>query len=753
MTRTASHWGVYDVDPDGAVRGVPSDPHPPGLVAGLPELVGSRLRIDRPHVREGWLSRRDPSTRGTDPFVPVDWDTALELVAEELTRVRAEHGDEAVYGGCYGWASAGRLHHAPSVLKRFLGMDGGYVDKVGNHSFGAALAVLPHVLGRGDVLALTPTWPEVVGHTELVVMFGGAHLKNTAVDSGGALDHTNADWFDEARAAGIRFVTVGPARDDVTAAVDPEWFPLRPGTDTALMLGLAHTLHDEGAVDRAFLARYCDGYDEFERYLLGDADGIVRNAEWAAGVTGADAGRIRDLARRMAAGRTLITTSWSVQRAQHGEQPVWMTVALAAMLGGIGLPGQGFGIGFGSVRGNTLPRTGTIPRPTMPLGPNPVDVAVPVGRFTDMLLHPGEELEYAGGRLTLPDVKLVYSAGGNPFHHNANLNRLMTGWRRLETVVVHEQFWNPPAHFADIVLPATTTMERNDVLAHEFAPAWVAMKQVVAPHAQARNDLDVFAELADRLGFGERFHEGRDETGWLRHLYDVAAGRVRRMGHDPVDFDEFWATGRCDFDLRPAPALLADFRADPEAHPLRTPSGRIQISSPTIAGFGYDDCPGHPAWLEPAERLGDGGRYGLHLVSNQPATRLHSQLDPSSGSLATKVAGHEPLRIPRGDARERGIADGDVVRVFNDRGAFYAGAVLTDDLAPHVLQIATGAWYDPLEPGTPGTPDKHGNPNVVTADSGSSRLGQAPVAQTVLVEVEPAPDAPPVTAHRVPSVR
>jgi biotin/methionine sulfoxide reductase len=744
MSRTASHWGVYDVDTDAGrvvgVRGDPTDPHPSAMVTGLPELVHSPLRIDRPHVREGWLRRRDRAGRGAEAFVPVDWDTALALVADELTRVRAEHGHEAVYGGCYGWASAGRLHHAPSTLKRFLALDGGYVDKVGNHSFGAALAVLPHVLGRADVPNLTPTWPEVVEHTELVVMFGGAHLKNGAVDPGGALGHTGADWFARAHAAGVRFVNVSPARDDLTAAVDPEWLPLRPGTDVALMLGLAHTLHDDGSVDRDFLARYCEGFETFEAYLVG------HDADWAAGVTGVPADRIRDLARRMAAHRTLVTTSWSVQRAQHGEQPPWMTVALAAMLGRIGLPGQGFGLGFGSIRGNVLPRTEPVPRPTLPLGHNPVDVAIPVGRFADLLLHPGEELEYAGGRITLPDVRLVYSAGGNPFHHNANLNRLLAGWRRLDTVVVHEQFWNPPARLADVVLPATTTMERNDVLATEFAPEWRAMYRVLPPYAQARNDLDVFAELADRQGFGAAYHEGRDEMGWLRHLYDVAADHARVEGYAPVDFDEFWATGRCAFPAPTAPPVFSAFRADPAAHPLATPSGRIQITSPVVAGFGYDDQPGHPSWSEPDEWLGSAPPGALHLLSNQPAARLHSQLDPSSGSRATKIDGREPLRIARADAEARGIADGDTVRVSNGRGVFHAGARVTDDLLPGVLSIATGAWYDPVDPGSVGTPDKHGTPNVVTADSGSSRLGQAPVAQTVLVEVEKVLDAPPVTA-------
>lgn len=595
--QTASHWGVYEVSrTDGRpahVVGSELDPHPSPLIHGLPEISRSALRVDRPYVRRGWLRDRQASAaqRGAEDFVPVDWDTALDLVAEELTRVRAEFGDESVYGGCYGWASAGRLHHAPSVLKRFLALNGGYTDKAGNHSFGAALAVLPHVLGRADVPELTPTWPEVVDGADLVVMFGGAHPKNSQVDPGGAVDHSGADWFRRAADAGIRFVTVSPSRDDMPAALGAEWVPIRPNTDVALMLGVAHTLVELDRVDRDFVATHCDGYDEFERYLLGRSDGVAKDAAWASGITGVPAGVVVDLARRMATNRTLVTTSWSVQRADHGEQPVWTTVALAAMLGRIGLSGQGFGLGFGCIRGNVLPRQVEIPRPTLSLGRNPVATRVPVGVFTDLLLRPGETLDWAGRTITLPDTRLVYSAGGNPFHHNNNLNRLLQGWRRLETVIVHEQFWNPAARFADIVLPATTTLERNDVLATEYTRYWIAMHRVEPPHALARNDFDVFAELADRLGFGPAYHQERTEIDWLRHIYDDASVRAREIGYDPVGFDEFWEAGRCEFPERLQAPMLSEFRAAPREHPLDTPSGRIQIASPTIAAFGYDDCP------------------------------------------------------------------------------------------------------------------------------------------------------------------
>ena len=191
-------------------------------------------------------------------------------------------------------------------------------------------------------------------------------------------------------------------------------------------------------------------------------------------------------------------------------------------------------------------------------------------------------------------------------------------------------------------------------------------------------------------------------------------------------------------------------------NPLATPTGRIELFSEVIEGFGYEDCPGHPAWLEPAEWLGSplAERFPLHLISNQPRTRLHGQYDNGGASRASKVATREPLTLHPEDAASRGICDGDVVRVFNDRGACLAGAVLSDGVRPGVVQLATGAWFDPVVAGETGSLERHGNPNVLTLDTGTSRLAQGPSAMTALVQVERAreQDVVPVEAFVPPPV-
>src|SRR6185503_324929 len=183
--------------------------------------------------------------------------------------------------------------------------------------------------------------------------------------------------------------------------------PLRPGTDTAVMVGLAHTLLTDGKADRAFLASHCVGFERFEAYLLGRDGGEAKSAEWAGAIAGIDPETIRRIARRMAGERTMLSASWSVQRAENGEQPFWMLMTLAAMLGQIGLPGGGFGFGYGAINGlGGLRRA--VPLPTMPSGANPVKTVVPVARVTDMLLNPGAEYDFNGTRSRFPDVRLMY---------------------------------------------------------------------------------------------------------------------------------------------------------------------------------------------------------------------------------------------------------------------------------------------------------------------------------------------------------
>jgi biotin/methionine sulfoxide reductase len=734
---TTSHWGAFEVVTEGdrIVSTAPfaADPDPSAIPEALPAAVHHSARVARPSIRRGWLERRVRGGRGTDDFVELPWDEALDIAASEIDRIRRTHGYEAIYGGSYGWASAGRFHHAQSQAHRFLNCIGGYTSSFASYSTGCAQAIMPHVLGPSflDMLySEQDGWETIHDHTETLVMFGGINSKNAQVSMGGITEHDTGPWLGRIVSKGTACFNIAPQRSDAPEGC--EWLPVRPGSDTALMLALAHVLEDEGLADHAFLASHTVGFDRFRAYLMGETDGIAKTPDWAAPICGVAPEAIAALARRMASTRTLITVAWSLQRAEHGEQPYWMSVVLAALLGQIGLPGGGIGFGYGAIGGIGKSLIG-LSGMTFAQGENPVKSFIPVARLGDMLRHPGGTYHFNGAERRYPDIRLVYWAGGNPFHHHQDLNALHEAWQGPETVIVNEPWWTATAKRADIVFPVTTSYEREDIGRSNLDDYLFHMPQLVPPVGEARDDYAVFAGLAERLGVGAAFTEERSATEWIEHLYADYRDRAVGAGIAVPDLATLRSENWVRLPIReegPRDTLFTRFRADPERSPLPTPSGRIEIFSETIDSFGYDDCPGHPVWLPPSEWLG-AARPGapLHLVSPQPGDKLHSQLECALADMP----GLRPVtvHINPADAEARGIANGDLVRVFNDRGACRARAALTDGILPGVLALPTGAWFG--DPG--GNIDPEGNPNVLTKDVGTSRLGQGCSAHSALVDI------------------
>ena len=803
----ASHWGTYAVAPtlDGrdiaAVTPWAADRDPSPLLGNLPGSVTHHSRVAAPAVRRGWLEQGPGPSRhrgtgrpvgpdghpGTGPgdYVRVGWDEVLDRLAGELRRVVDRHGNQAIFGGSYGWGSAGRFHHAQSQVHRFLNGLGGYTASVNTYSTGALEVFLPRVACEEVTASQRSTpWSEIVEHTQVWLALGGVPAKNTGTNHGGTGDHPTRPALAAYLARGGRLVGVTPLRDDlpndgeVAGAARVEWLPTRPGSDTALVLALCHTLIARNLVAQDFVATHTVGYADLAAYLLGEHDGQPKDAAWAANLCKLPADQIMALAEDLATHRSLVTATWSLQRQQYGEMALWAVVALGALLGQIGEPGGGFGFGYGSMNSPGLPAV-PVRLPTLAQGSNPVAPRIPVAAIADLLLRPGDTIPYDGGRVTFPDIRLVYWAGGNPFHHHQDLNKLRRAVGRPDTIVVHDPYWTPMARHADIVIPSTTAAERDDLTGSRNGAVLVAMHAAVEPYADSRDDYDTFAALADRLGFGAAFTAGRTSAQWVRHLYDewradLSSGRIVPTWARPVladwlaalpTYDEFRARGVLELPTTAPRSLLDAWRADPATHRLPTPSGRIELASPTVAALDLPDCPGVPTWFAPQEWAA-GDRYPMHLIANQPRTRLHSQLDHGPTSQASKVAGREPVRLHPADAAARGIRPGDIVRVFNDRGHVLAGAVLDEGIREGVAQLATGAWYDPADPtevplagatgetnrptdpggaadpGSPADPlspaalDVHGNPNVLTSDRRTSAMAQATTGQLAMVQVE-----------------
>ncbi len=772
---SAAHWGVFYARVQGGrftgVRPWEKDPRPSPMLPGVQDIVYGPTRIRYPMVRRAWLEKGPgaaPGERGRGDFVRVSWDKALDLVAGEIKRVQSQFGPWAIFGGSYGWRSAGRVN-PQMMMKRLLNLSGGYVDSSEDYSKAAIERIMPYVVGSVEAEGPQSTYQTVLDHSQVVAFWGVSPIDNNGIANTVA-DHLDAPFFDALAKAGKRVIFIDPVRTDACKLLRGEWIAPRPGTDTAMMIGIAHTLLTEKLHDAKFLAAYTTGFDKFAAYLDGRIDGVAKTAEWASAICEVPAAKLRDLAHLFAGNRTFLVGGWATQRQQHGEQTPWMLITLAAMLGQIGLPGGGFtqryhldacgtpatpapAVAGGGIVAGTRPANGK------PWPDERGAKVIPCARIVDMLENPGGSYEFNGRTFRYPDMRLTYWVGGNPFHHHQDRNRQVAAWRKFETFIVQDSQWTASARMADIVLPSATVVERNDIdrVGPASGRAIVAMKQAIAPVFEARSDYDIFVALAQRLGVEQAFTTGKTELDWVRSLYDTA----RKLGETkkvPMpDFDTFWKQGIVEFEVQPAAVnwtKYADFRADPLLNPLPTPSGKIEIFSEAVEKMHYDDCPPHPTWLEPTEWLGQkDGKYPLHLDSAHPKLRLHSQLcNAAVVRRLYAVAGREPCLISTADAKARGIADGDVVRLFNDRGQVLAGAVVTGDVRPGVVRLCEGAWYDPERPGGRDTLCKYGDPNVLTKDVGTSRLAQGTTAHTAMVQIEKfAAKAPAVTVFAAPS--
>lgn len=627
---------------------------------------------------------------------------------------------------------------------------------------------MPHVVGRLEVYEQQTAWPVVVENSELVVLWGANPAITNQIDWILA-EHGGFEGMQALKEKGTRVVAIDPVRTDSIDYLNAEWIAPRPQSDVAMMLAMCHTLAKEGLHDTDFLDEYTVGYEEFEKYLMGQAaDGVEKTPEWAEQITTIPADTIRQLARDCAANRTMLMSGWAMQRMDHGEQAHWTLVTLACMLGQIGLPGGGFGLSYHYSNGGTPTANAPI-LPGITATGKAVEGAawleksglasIPLARIADMLLNPGETIDFNGGKVTYPDIQLIYWVGGNPLVHHQDTNRMIRAWQKPETIIVHDIFWTPTAKFADIVLPATTSYERNDIeQGGSYSLRLMAgMHKIVDPVFEARSDFDIFNAIAKKLGYGNGFDEGKTEMEWIQQFYEAALDQAKARRIDMPDFKTFWESNE-PLVFEPDEDGLnyvryADYREDPLLEPLGTPSGKIEIYSRTIEQMGYDDCPPHPTWMEPVEWTGAAdAKYPLHIDTAHPKYRLHSQLSASS-KLRDEylVNGREPVLINPQDAEARGISDGDIVRVFNDRGAILAGAVVTDRVRPGVVRVNEGGWYDPITRGEVGALDKYGSANVLAVDKGTSKLAQGNCGHTAIGDVEKYEgDAPPVTAFERP---
>ncbi|MCZ4295002.1 trimethylamine-N-oxide reductase TorA [Vibrio sinaloensis] len=770
---TGSHWGAFRAHIYAGkvqeIKPLELDKNPTEMLNGIKGIIYSPSRVRYPMVRLDWLKKHKYSaeTRGNNRFIRVTWDEALDLFYRELERVQKDYGPWALHAGQTGWNQTGSFNNCTAHMQRAVGMHGNYITKVGDYSTGAGQTILPYVLGSTEVYAQGTSWSEILDNSDNIILWANDPVKNLQV-GWNCETHESYKYLAQLKekvAKGeINVLSVDPVKNKTQRYLENDHLYINPMTDVAFMLAVAHVLYNENLYDKKFIETYCLGFNEFIQYVQGETkDKVVKTPEWAEEICGVKADKIREFARMLVNGRTQILMGWCIQRQEHGEQPYWAAAVVAAMVGQIGLPGGGISYGhhYSSIG---VPSTGFagpggFPR-NLDQGMKPkwdnndfngYSRTIPVARWIDCLLEPGKEINYNGGKVKLPDFKMMVISGNNPWHHHQDRNRMKKAFKKLQTVVTIEFAWTATCRFSDIVLPACTQWERNDidVYGSYSSKGLIAMHRLVDPLFQSKPDFQIMSELTQRFGRRDEYTRGMSEMEWIESLYNDCRDANKGKFEMP-EFAEFWEKSVLDFGEGQPWVRHADFRKDPEINPLGTPSGFLEITSRKIGRYGYEHCQEHPMWFEKTERSHGGPGSDKHpywLQSCHPDKRLHSQMCESEEFRATyAVQGREPIYINPADAKAKGIKDGDLVRVFNDRGQLLAGAVVTDSYPRGVVRIEEGAWYGPLNE-KEGAICTYGDPNTLTMDIGSSELAQATSANTCIVDFEKfTGKVPPVTS-------
>jgi len=643
--------------------------------------------------------------RGEGKFERITWEEALDTIANKLTEVKEKYGNEAIY---YHYATgqiAGGIdntYKGVGPIARLMHMFGGYVNFYGTYSSACYSAALPYITNMGSNSS------DDLSNSKLVVLFAFNPL--VTISGGKGMGYHCL----KAKEAGAKFIVVDPIYNDTAIATEADWVPIYPGTDCALIAALAYVIVKENLYDKEFMATYAVGFDEdtlpegaprnssYMAYIMGrGSDKVAKTPEWAATITGIPADRIVKLAREIASTKPCaILQGLGWQRRAYGEQPVRALPILAAMTGNFGVVGGGTGT---RQTGGTSISIGSFPA-----GENPIKTTISVfmwpdfiERGTEMTNRPRDRIK--GAEKLNANMKFMWNWAGNCItNQHSDINgtvKMLQDDTKLEFIVTSEVVMTHSAKMSDIVLPDTTHFEAENITggSAEGKSNFVLFNhQLIEPMYEAKDVLWVAEQLADRLGLGEQFREGHaTREDWLRDIVTVA----QEKNEDFPTYEEFKEIGY--YKKTGGGGFIAGkaFREDPVANPLKTPTGKIEIYSPTMAEQNDPaEIPAIPEYIPEWEGVSDPLRekYPLLMVGHHSVQRSHSTFD---NVAAMQEAHIQALWMNTLDAEARGIKNGDMVKVFNGRGVVRVPAYVTNRLRPGVTSLPQGAWYTPDENG------------------------------------------------------
>lgn len=702
--------------------------------------------MDSPDRLRFPLKRVGPRGEGT--YQRIGWDEALDIVCDKLRETIEAYGNDAVYLSYATGVSASTAR----PFDRLLNCLGGSLGHYNSYSAAQVDCITEYVYGEAGMSGSTLS---VASDADLVVLFGSSFAET---QQGGGSSHR--DWLEMVEQGGPRTILIDCRLSDSAAGNACEWLPINPGTDAALVAGVAHCLITEGLADLSFLHSHCVGFDEgtmphefqgrnlsYRAYVEGlGYDYVEKTPRWASRITGVPAERIVSLAHEIASAKSLfVMQGLGSQRRSNGEWTAWAIAALPCLVGQVGLPGTNNGLKDRHVR---------LFKEKLPAGSNPVPVKIPSFLFTDAIDQgPAMTARNAGvrgaDRLKNGIKYLINYAGNCLTNQHSDINRahrILADESKCEFILGIDTVMCDSLKYADIILPDLFRCEQHTQISSGSEWAYVVSgSPVPGDRYECKSAYEMATLMARKLGIEQEFTRGRSEMEWMRAIYEEAREDYPQL----PDFDASFDRGVTPIHVGKRVAL-EEFRSDPVAHPLQTPSGRIELFSARLLSDtegwsfapgdtieGMDVLPAVPAYLpEWSGFETKEASLPLQLTGFHYAGRIHSSWgsDPLVRAIHPQVAWLNPV-----DAHERGIEDGCRVHVLNEQGSIELAAKVTPRVIPGVVAVPQGAWHDADMKGD--RVDRGGCINTLTT-SRPSPLSKGNPQHTNVCQVERASDVP-----------
>lgn len=676
-----------------------------GLNSPQTFLTADRLRY--PLLRTG--------KRGSGEFRRISWEEAVEWMARKNLEIRSRYGPQSRYVA-YSTGVVSEVR-PDKVIRRFLNLDGGFLEFYNDYSAACINYISELMYGTCD----TGNSIEDLLHSHLILVWGHNPLE-TGFGPG------MRKMLVRAKKKGIRIVAIDPRCSDTASYVN-EWIPIRPGTDGAMAAAMAYVILTRKKHNPEFLHRFCMGFDRetmpeayrgqetFEDYILGLRDGIPKTPEWAQEITGVPADTTKNLALAYAAAKpAAILQGCGPQRQANGEQTARMIAMLSCLCGYIGISGG---------RCGAVDAVEQYPHAKFPKGINPYPGQIPCYLWTKAVrdgagMRPVED-GLMGVNALDTGIKMIWClAGGTLLNQHGDINetkRILEEESLCECIVCSDLFLTPGAMYADLVLPAASCFETENITrAWQEGDFLLYNQKYTDPLFQSRYEYGWIQELAEKSGVKELFSEGHDTAeAWCQTLYERLRASVDQEGKQPfMQMPSYEALKECGIARYPEREPVIAFERqirDPEHNPFPTPTGKIEIFSPYIYHLYREEeiapIPKYQPCRDGYETLPDDGRH-FQLIGWHTKVRTHSCHD---NNRVLREKEPQAVWMHPEDASRLGIEEGETVSLENERGRTKAPVRVTARIAPGVLALTQGAWYRPDKEGT----DQNGSINVLTS--------------------------------------